>query len=333
MGTSGSGSTYVPPTVATNVHASTGGGLASATTINFTGTYPHDVNFVSTYTPSGTAAGSFQASTFTEQTVTMTPYVITGGTPAPAVKDETGGHFGFVPAALKTYVALQLNSNYFAEFPWGLYMDCNQWQIPGGGCSDFYTQSNTYFDSIIGRLVIGSDTGASTSIMNLYGNNSFTDIAELGTVGSFYVGNNPNSAEHGSSSYSTLGLCGVGLNYTTWIGMYATTNEGTTGYCLDGFNGEGAHQGGRGKMFIGPLVGVPPGSPIIENSTFVAPWFFANDDGNAVCLDGGNLFIMAFGTYSSDCHSASWALLPGGTAGYYEWRWLAILAPAINAVD
>ena len=80
---------------------------------------------------------------------------------------------------------------------------------PGpAGCNDLLSQENIFIFSLIGRLVIGDNAGASNSVSNVYSYNSIADIAEAGSVGSFYSADNSNSAEAGTSVYGVIGLCG-----------------------------------------------------------------------------------------------------------------------------
>ena len=317
MNTAGSGTTYVPPSVAANVDALTGTWPASATTINFTvrSVYNHyqyavTTNFVSTYTGS---AGSFQAGTFTDQTLTMGAFTLNNYNMTNASRSETGGHLWIIPAAFKTYVQTTLTNNWIATFPFGLYMECSDWASSGAGCNGSYAAANVMGFAMIGRLVVGDNAGASLSIMNVYSQNSISDIAELGAVGSNYVSENANSQEASTSYYGIIGAC-VNANSTTFWGGYAPTFGG---YCANGFDVPTSY--GGYVDFWNPIAGSSYGAPAVVNNRFYNSWLFENGN-DEFCLNGG--FVFGFGPASTSCTYASWTLTAGVFGpGEYGWQW------------
>ena len=78
-------------------------------------------------------------------------------------------------------------TNFLTGFGPGLE-ECNApaWGPPmlRKGCNDSLAQENIFFGNMIGRLVLGDNSGASASIMNVYSQDTVADIAEGGAVGS-----------------------------------------------------------------------------------------------------------------------------------------------------
>ena len=215
------------------------------------------------------------------QTVAMTNYTLLGGVYENATKSETGGHLWIIPAGFKTFVGTNLTTNYFSSFPWGLEMECSSWGSFAAGCNGSLATQNQFTFSIIGRLVIGDNSGASTSLMNVYSYNSFADIAEMGAVGSMYLGDNANSQEASTAQYGIVGLC-VNSNSSSFYGNYAPSNGG---YCMNGI-GVATSSGGY-VTFFNPIAGVPYGAPYMANAAFANRWNFQANDAQdtEVCMN------------------------------------------------
>ena len=305
---------YVPTVGASSVSALWNEFPATATTINFTASWasPQARSYPSTYTPAGTAAGSFQAGTFTNATGQMTDFAgLNGATVIPATKTEIGGQMWLIPAAVKVMVGVSLHNNYISLFPIGLEMACGGID-PFTGCDAIVSQENVFSSSIIGRLAVGDNTSGSTSIGNIYAYASFADIAEMGIIGSTYIGENSNSAEDSSSIYGAVGLCN-GVIKSTFITGYIATNGATDGYCVSGW-GTGASPGGT-IMWIGAQSGAPPGAPQIANASITGAWRLSGG-GGTICLSATDIIEFVAG---SDCTYA-WSFGDGGS-GEYSWRW------------
>ena len=141
---------------------------------------------------------------------------------APAHVTHTSGSPGqmwTVPVGVKRRVQGFLTDNYVTYFAFGLMAECSTGMVPSTGCNDSYDKGNTFIQGLVGRIVVGNTTGASTSAANVYAHNYLADISESGTIGSLYVSDNANSAEDGTSITAIGGLC-TSQNYTTFVGNY-----------------------------------------------------------------------------------------------------------------
>jgi hypothetical protein len=210
------------------------------------------------------------------QTVTLTQYHMNYNATLNASVTHTSGapgHMWIVPAAVKMFVATVLRNNYLATFGFGLEMECSYWSATvHAGCNASLSEGNTFVFDIVGRVVMGDNAGASTSIANIYSYNSFADIVEGGAVGSTYFSENANSQEASTALYSIVGEC-VNSNSSSFFGGYAPTNGG---YCLNGQFG--APTTGGTVMFIAGQVGQPYGTPTLYNGGFHNHWYFSGDD-------------------------------------------------------
>ena len=326
MGTSGSGTTYVPTATASNVSAVIGTWPASATSINFTVNSPYNhyqyaytTNYVSTYTAAGTPAGSFQAGTFSDQTLTMGAFTLNNYNMTNASKSETGGHLWIIPAAFKTYVGTNLTNNWIGTFPLGLYMECSDWSSAGAGCNGSYAQQNQFLFSMIGRLVVGDNSGASAAMMDVYAENSIADIAELGAVGSNYFAENANSQEDSTAYYGIIGAC-VNANSSAFWGGYAPTSGG---YCANGFDVPTSP--GGNVMFFGGIDGDPVGAPRVYNGGFHNRWYFSGNDvgdtaGIQLCMNMPNT-VMSFSRDNLSCGGPETWQLGWSNNGYWSWSY------------
>ena len=228
--------------------------------------------------PLGTVVRSVSG-TIGAQTVSMTTFALLGDVYQNATATQTGGHMWLLPAGLKTFVQTSLHTNYFSGFAWGLEMQCSDWATPTAGCNASLAQENSFYANMIGRLVIGNNSGASIAIMDQYKYSTIADIAEMGSVGSNYFAENSNSAEDSTSLYGAIGLC-VNSNSSSFFGGYIVTNGG---YCMNGI-GVATSPGGT-VVFWNPIAAYPSGSPTTYNGNFYSPWSFGGPDGVDLCLN------------------------------------------------
>ena len=247
--------------------------------------------------PFGTVVKEVSGTAF-PLTVKMAPYKLNGPDTENATATRSPGQMWVIPAGIKTFVQTSLRQNFLATFGFGLEMECSAWSTPGPmGCNASVAQENIFFYNIIGRLAIGDGTGASSSIANVYSYNSFADIAEAGSVGSVYLGDNSNSAEAGTSLYGVVGLC-QSQNGTIFVGMYAAT---LGGYCMTGI-GSAPNAGGT-NVFLGNQNVAPTNAPALGNNTFTGAWFFNNSDASSeqLCVNGGVSYLLAFSSGNGSC--------------------------------
>ena len=255
------------------------------------------------------------------QTVTMAPYPLwrfNNGTPA-TVTHTSGspGQMWIIPAAVKTYVLFNLKRNWLGTFGFGLEMECSQWSSAHSGCNASMSEYNFFQFNMIGRMVMGDNAGASSSIGNVYAYNSFADIVEGGAVGSTYYNENANSAEDSTCSlYGIVGDC-IGSNSSSFFGGYAPTSGG---YCTNARLDTAPTPGGD-VMFIAPQTTSPLGAPTIYNGNFANNWLFLNaDDTNGITLcmnKPGD--VLAWSRGNQNCGGPeTWTV---GWTGRGAWDW------------
>ena len=219
------------------------------------------------------------------QTITMGTYPLEGFTEQNATANHTGGKLWVIPAAIKMHVQTSLHNNYISSFGIGLEMECSSWTVPGpSGCNGSMAQENTFTFNVIGRLVVGDNAGASTSIMNIYAYEALADVIEAGAVGSTYYNENTNSQEASTSIYGIVGLC-VNSNSSSFFGGY---NTSTGGYCMNQW-GVPTTTGGR-VVFMANQATVPDGAPAMVNGNFGGLWYFLGNDtgGTQLCMNKPN---------------------------------------------
>ena len=242
-------------------------------------------------------------------------------TPTTATKSETGGHMWILPAALKTFVQTSLHTNYFSGFAWGLEMECSSWGTPAAGCNGSMAQENIFFGDMVGRLVLGDNSGASASIMNTYAYNSIADIMELGAVGSNYFADNANSQEDSTAIYGAIGAC-VNSNSSAFYGGYITT---TGGYCATGI-GTATVPGGS-VIFWNSIASVPVGAPEVHNAVFGGEWYFTPPGASQtqLCMNHGADTILAWSHGNQSCGgSLTWDLVYNSSFGLWNLQYTGV---------
>ena len=251
------------------------------------------------------------------QTVVTGPWHMDYNSETPATKTETGGKMWILPAGLKMFVQTNLHTNYFSGFAWGLEMECSSWGSVQGGCNGSLAEGNIFYGNMIGRLVLGNNSGASASIMNVYAQQTVADIAEFGSVGSNYFADNANSEEDHTALYGIIGICGTGNN-SSFFGGYAPT-EG--GYCANGI-GVSTSPGGE-VVFWNPIAGVPVGAPTSFSGEFHNKWFFNNDDtdGTQLCMNFSPDIPLSFGIGNNGCNGGNWGLQFFNQFGMWAFRY------------
>ncbi len=229
--------------------------------------------------PLGATVWSVSSTNSYPQTVTIVQTANNGSNPlnATATHSSGSGKLWRIPAGIMRRTAGTTHSNAIYGFPFGLAIECSSGSTNGGGCTSDIDESNTIRQALVGRMVGGNNTGASTSISNLYGANHIADIVESGTVGSVYVGDNPNSQESGSANVSTMGIC-TSENYSSFIGMYLTATY-TTPYCLPTTGTLEYPAAGNGPLIVGPIQGWPSDSSAIQSGELYGPWAFSSYSG------------------------------------------------------
>ena len=200
-----------------------------------------------------------------------------------------------LPNGISRRITGYAHHNIIDGFTFGISLGMSAGSFPGGGGNQWQNQENVFFQDMIGSNTTGDNSGAGTSIANLYGGNHLFDIVEGGTVGNVYVGDNTNSAEGSyAPGYGQVGECGT-LNFTSFVGMYASSAGGR--YCLpnDG------------------TLGAPPDTGTIGNANLnIAPVQGAVADQNAITSGGLSGFWEADGIGTAPLVNATIAT-PSGT--------------------
>jgi hypothetical protein len=247
-----------------------------------------------------------ESGTVGAQTITMGTWPLEGYAEQNATATRAGGKMWLIPAGIKMHVQTSLHKNYLSSWGIGLEMECSSWSVPGpSGCNNSYAQENQFWFNVIGRLVVGDNAGASTSIGNGYAYESMADVVEGGAVGSTYYNENTNSQEASSSLYGIIGLC-VNSNSSAFFGGY---NTSTGGYCLNQW-GQPTTPGGT-VMFIANQETTPEGAPTIYNGNFFYRWYFSNRDadGTQLCMNMGADVALAWSSGNQSCGGPlTWAL-------------------------
>ena len=256
------------------------------------------------------------------QTVTFTNYSMTFNNTVNATVTHTSGSPGqmwIIPAAVKQYNETYLRNNYLSTFGIALEMECSQWSATlKAACGTSSSEGNRMIFNIIGRIVMGVDSGGATSSSNVYAYNSFADIVEAGGVGTTYWNENANSAEDSTALYGAVGECGF-ANQSTFIGGYVTT---TGGYCLNNRLDTAPTSGGS-IMWIAPIASAPYGAPTLYSGGFHNHWQFNADDpaGIQTCMnDPGAPLSWSRGSQGCGGGPLSWQVKFDGR-GFWNWTY------------
>ena len=183
-----------------------------------------------------------------------------------------------IPVGLVRRTEGSAEHNHITYFGFGIVGSCEAGFAPPNGCNRSSDQKNEISNTMIGRMMRGDNTGVSNSISNNFGYNSVADEAELGTIGSTYIGEEYNSAENGTARNDFLGLCGT-QNFSMNYGMYYSGIDG--GYCI-GMDAQGRSNLGTGvtqdqgsMLFVGPIYFGAPLPSIGPTAYMNGIWKFA----------------------------------------------------------
>ena len=187
------------------------------------------------------------------------------------------GQMWAIPVGVKRRVEGSMLESSISGFGIGLDMICDAGgTTPPTGCNSSFDEHNDIGTNLIGRLTRGDTTGVATSIANIYGGNTISDIVEAGSIGSTYVSEEANSQDAGTSIYGVLVGCGS-QNYSNFIGTYLSGQD--HGPCM-GLDAQGNvnigvpadDTGAPSELFLGSVYGLGN----IANGSFNAPtWSFA----------------------------------------------------------
>lgn len=215
--------------------------------------------------------GVIAAKVFTRSLTTQTDItVITSDTSSyyevPGFADHPAGSgkMWLFPAGL--FRGAQGNSfgNEIYGFGVGINMACAATNYsPPIGCGRSHDSENSLFYNVVGRLVVGNNSGGSASTFNEYDHNEVADVVELGSVGSTYLGEMLQGEDESSNTHVLISGCFTG---TTMIGAYASgaDDEPT---CMVPRNAilsaqPSAFTQGNAPPWVAPIYSVPFMSPI-----------------------------------------------------------------------
>lgn len=234
------------------------------------------------------------------------------------------GYMWIVPAGIDRRTQSRTYGNTTWGFPIGLKMACSS--ASGFNCTTSYDTENMYTAGLVGRWVSGNNSGASTSHVNIYSKNSIVDIMEGATIGSFYSGDNSNSAEGGTAlpNEGVIGNCG-NQNYSTFIGMYVG-GEGKP-YCMN-ISGNivdpPVANPAQSSLWIGPQATSPTDAHVIDSFGNFANGLWAFPGGSNPCFSLNNpSYVWGFGSACStsttfgmawNATTKAWEMSYGGTA-------------------
>ena len=184
---------------------------------------------------------------------------------------ESSGKLWKVPMGINRRTVADAHKNSLSGWPVALKLGGSAGNVPAEGGTSEYDERNLFTANLIGRLAQGDNSGASTSVANLYGDEFLSDIVEAGTVGSVYLGDNSNSAENATAPEAVMGYCGS-QNYSIYIGMYLGLSANSM-YCMDPKGTLNApawttSNGFNANLFIGGQNGGPSGSPLLFKDSY-----------------------------------------------------------------
>ena len=221
-----------------------------------------------TWTPGGGLSGGSGASfnmTF-NQVVTMGSITEQEEAPTLASVTETGGKLWTLPVGIHRRAQGATHNATVEGFAFGLKLTCGG-TTPETGCNGSTDVNGQFTYGLVGRLVIGDNSGVSLAMGNVYSENSIADEVEAGSIGSTYISEEDNSQDNASTLFGTLIFCGTN-NYSVFIGSYMSGQDRTStlGYargCL-GHDAQGntnigvdPAEGITSGSFIGPIYGAP----------------------------------------------------------------------------
>lgn len=199
-------------------------------------------------------------------------------------------------------VAEAINNN-CSNFPMGIMLPCTS--AGGSNCTGDRLAWNYVFFSIGGMWLSGNNTGASTTIGNIFAHNFLHDIWEGGTIGSVHLGDNSNSGSL-DMSQPIMGNC-ANNNVSNFTGNYIDAGFGGWTYC------DPAAFGSSYGIFTDPQSAYPSDVGIRSNGQFFNRWTFSNAGGGSCFL--ANSRTIGFMGLSKDC----------GTANTFSWQYNATL--------
>ena len=241
---------------------------------------------VANWTPGGGLSGGSGASFNTTFQQTSNIVNITMYTYVNASVNHTSGAPGqmwTIPAGVVRQVSANTHNADVRYFPFGLRGDCMTGSTPPMGCNASLDTRDTILRALVGKMMRGNAAGVSTSLANVFADNTIVDEAELGSIGSTYFSEEYNSPEDGSSIYAMLAWCDA-QNYSVWYGPYLTDQPPET--CI------GVDANGNAALGVAAKIAEPPAAPLVIGSVYggVFPYITSGNFGGSWRFNGSNTF-------------------------------------------
>ena len=169
--------------------------------------------------PFGAVAARIYGASPTKETVVATFSDGIGEFAATASHTAGSGKMWVLPSGLMRLAQGNSYGNNIEGFGFAINLSCGGQNYPVTGCGRSKDEENIAQYNMVGRHVEGNNSGGSSSVFNEYDHNFVADIAELGTIGTSYMGEMLQGEDEGSNTHTFLSICGT--NSSSNFGVYA----------------------------------------------------------------------------------------------------------------
>jgi hypothetical protein len=183
---------------------------------------PQDLIWTDAF-PFGAVAAKIYGTSASKETIIVAPSSPYGQLSASVAHPGGSGKMWVLPSGIMRNISGSSSGNMVVNFGVGINMACAQNEYPETGCGQSKDSENVYVYNMVGRYTAGNNSGGSASTFNEYDHNYVADIAELGTVGSTYLGEMMQGADESSNTHVVIANCGT--NGSPFISVYASGSE------------------------------------------------------------------------------------------------------------
>ena len=139
--------------------------------------------------PWGAISAMIYGTSPSRQTVKLSPTYSYGQISAIAAHTAGSGKMWALPTGMYSQTQTDFEGDWVWGFAPGVNMACATTNYrPSVGCGQSYAARNQMFTNLIGRLVVGNNSGGSAAEYEEYDHNSIADIVDLSTVAITYMG-------------------------------------------------------------------------------------------------------------------------------------------------
>ena len=174
--------------------------------------------------PFGAIAWKVYGVSPSKQTVIAANSYASAATSALATHHSGSGKLWVLPAGLTRSQQGNSYGNFIYGFPVGINLACAQSEYPETGCGRSRDSDNTIFYSLVGRYVVGNNSGGSASTFNEYDHNYVCDVCEFAGLGSLYLGEMLQGQDE-SSNTQVVTIANCSMNGSSFISSYASGSE------------------------------------------------------------------------------------------------------------